>query len=202
MTEQWTISSILNWTRQYFSSKGIDNPRLDAEVLLSHILGKERLYLYTNFDQPLTAEELAQYREAVKKRVMRAPVAYITGSKEFMGLNFAVSPAVLIPRPDTEILVEEAIARLAANTQPVVADLGTGSGAIIVSVLAKLPAGKGVAVDISAEALAVARENARRQGVVDRVEFCQGDMMKWVSDDKFDAILSNPPIFPTAILPA
>lgn len=196
MTEQWTISSILNWTRQYFGSKGIDNPRLDAEVLLSHILGKERLYLYTNFDQPLTAEELAQYREAVKKRAMREPVAYITGSKEFMGLNFSVSPAVLIPRPDTEILVEEAVSRLAANTQPVVADLGTGSGAIIVSVLAKLPTGKGVAVDISAEALTVAAENARRQGVADRVKFCQRDMMKWVPDDKFDAILSNPPYIP------
>ncbi|WP_425058665.1 peptide chain release factor N(5)-glutamine methyltransferase [Sporomusa carbonis] len=196
MSEQWTITSILNWTKQYFGGKGIENPRLDAEVLLSHILGKDRLYLYTNFDQPLTPEELAAYREVVKRRAMRLPVAYITGHKEFMGMDFAVSPAVLIPRPDTEILVETALARLAAVETPVVADLGTGSGAIIISVLAKLTKGTGTAVDISPEALAVTQDNAMRLGVAARLELFQGDMLLPLLGKKFDALLSNPPYIP------
>ncbi|HWR42578.1 peptide chain release factor N(5)-glutamine methyltransferase [Sporomusa sp.] len=196
MTEQWTISSILNWTRQYFGSKGIDNPRLDAEVLLSHILGKDRLYLYTNFDQPLTPEELAAYRDTVKRRAVRAPVAYITGYKEFMGLNFTVSPAVLIPRPDTEILVETVLGRLAAAQDPCIADLGTGSGAIIISILTKLTTAMGVAVDISTDALAVTKENAVRHGVAERLELHQGDLLAPLSGRKFDVITSNPPYIP------
>ncbi|SMC38202.1 peptide chain release factor N(5)-glutamine methyltransferase [Sporomusa malonica] len=196
MSEQWTIASILNWTKQYFGSKGIDNPRLDAEVLLSHILGKDRLYLYTQFDQPLTPEELTAYRDTVKRRAVRAPVAYITGYKEFMGLNFAVSPAVLIPRPDTEILVETALERLTSHGAPLIADLGTGSGAIIVSILTKLATGTGVAVDISPDALAVAKENAVRQGVDERLNLCQGDMLGPLAGKTFDAILSNPPYIP------
>lgn len=196
MTEQWTISSIINWTRQYFGSKGIDNPRLDAEVLLSHILGKDRLYLYTHFDQPLTSEELAAYRQAVKRRVMYAPVAYINGYKEFMGLDFVVSPAVLIPRPDTEILVEAALARLNGVEAPAIADLGTGSGAIIVSLLVKLGTAVGTAVDISAEALAVAGENAAKQGVAERLAFLQGDMLQPLAGKKFTALVSNPPYIP------
>lgn len=196
MNEQWTITSILNWTRQYFGSKGIENPRLDAEVLLSHILGKDRLYLYTHFDQPLTAEELTAYREAVKRRAMRAPVAYITGYKEFMGLDFAVTPAVLVPRPDTEILVEAALARLGNLEAPLVADLGTGSGAIIVSVLCKLTTAKGKAVDISPQALAVAKNNAERLGVAERLTLYQGDMLAPLTGQRFDALLSNPPYIP------
>ena len=196
MTEQWTISSIVQWTRQYFGSKGIDNPRLDAEVLLSHILGKDRLYLYTNFDQPLTPEELAAYRQAVKRRVMYAPVAYINGYKEFMGLDFMVNPAVLIPRPDTEILVEAALERLDGVEAPAIADLGTGSGAIIVSLLVKLVTAVGMAVDISPEALAVAGENADRQGVGERLTFLKGDMLQPLAGEKFDAIVSNPPYIP------
>lgn len=196
MAEQWTISSILNWTRQYFGAKGIDNPRLDAEVLLSHILGKDRLYLYTNFDQPLTPAELAGYRDAVKQRARRAPVAYITGCKEFMGLDFAVGPAVLIPRPDTEILVEAVLDRLAAGPEPHIADLGTGSGAIIVSILTKLKTARGMAVDISPAALATARENAGRHGVLPRLTLHQGDLFAPLAGCRFDAILSNPPYIP------
>ena len=199
--EQWTITSIVNWTRQYFDSKGIDNPRLDAEVLLSHILGKDRLYLYTNFDQPLTSEELAAYRQAVKRRAMYAPVAYINGYKEFMGLDFIVNPAVLIPRPDTEILVEAAIDRLVDAEAPAIADLGTGSGAIIVSLLSKLVTAVGTAVDISAEALAVAGENANRQGVAERLSFFKGDMLQPLVGEKFDAIVSNPPYIPDSDIP-
>jgi release factor glutamine methyltransferase len=192
----WTISSILTWTKQYFSEKGVDNPRLDAEVLLSRILGKDRLYLYVNFDQPLQPAELAAFRDAVKQRAARQPVAYIIGSKEFMGLNFKVSSAVLIPRPDTEILVETAISRLEKISKPRVLDIGTGSGAIIISVIANLKSAQGAAVDISKEALAVAADNAHSNGVADRLEFYRGDLFNPVAGQKFDAILSNPPYIP------
>ena len=191
--KQWTIGAILTWTRQYFGEKGVDNPRLDAEVLLSHILGKERIYLYVNFDQPLEPAELATFREAVKKRAMRVPVAYITGNREFMGLKFTVTPAVLIPRPDTEILVEAAAARLKNMARPVILDIGTGSGAIIISLLHLVPEAQGIAVDVSADALAVAKENAQRLGVSDRLEFRQGDLLAPVANQRFDAIMSNPP---------
>lgn len=194
----WTIAAILTWTKQYFSEKGVDNPRLDAEVLLSHVLGKDRLYLYVNFDQPLSPAELEAFRAAVKKRAMRTPVAYITGSKEFMNLDFIVSPAVLIPRPDTEILVEAALARLGSVESPQVLDIGTGSGAIIISVLANIPNAQGAAVDISADALAVASENAKLNDVSTRLNFLQGDLFAPVYGHKFDAVLSNPPYIPAA----
>lgn len=198
--EKWTIGSILTWTKQYFTEKGVASPRLDAEVLLSHILGTDRMYLYVNFDQPLEARELAAFREAVKKRAQRQPVAYITGTKEFMGLAFAVTPAVLIPRPDTEILVECALARLNGRDEPLVADIGTGSGAIIVSLLAKLPAARGVGVDCSAEALAIAKANAARLGVGERLELKRGDLFAPVAGKVFDAIVSNPPYIADAEL--
>lgn len=194
----WTIAAILTWTKQYFSEKGVDNPRLDAEVLLSHVLGKDRLYLYVNFDQPLSPTELEAFRAAVKQRAMRMPVAYITGSKEFMGLDFSVSPAVLIPRPDTEILVEAALTRLSKIEYPQVLDIGTGSGAIIISVLSNLPSTQGTAVDISKEALAVAADNAKRNGVTSRLNLQQGDLFSPVQGQRFDAILSNPPYIPVA----
>ena len=189
----WTIGTILNWTRQYFMDKGVGNPRLDAEVLLSHILCKDRLYLYVNFDKPLLVNELAAFREAVKKRVMRLPVAYITGSKEFMGLEFMVNEAVLIPRPDTEILVEAAIALLAELKTPDLLDLGTGSGAIIVSVIKKISTAIGIGVDISRSALEVASANAVKHEVAKNITFLCGDLWQPVVSKKFDAILSNPP---------
>ena len=189
----WTIGSILTWTKQYFADKGVASPRLDAEVLLSHVLGKDRMYLYVNFEQPLEPGELAVFREAVKKRAMRVPVAYITGRREFFGLPFAVTPAVLIPRPDTEVLVEATLSRLQDMDSPLVLDVGTGSGAIIVSLLRKLTAARGVAIDISAEALEVAADNAAQMGVADRLEFCRGDLLTPAAGRVFDAIVSNPP---------
>ena len=198
MSEIWTIGAILKWTGQYFGEKGVDTPRLDAEVLLSHILGKDRLYLYTHFDQPLTPEELALYRSHVKKRVMRQPVAYITGRKEFMGLEFTVNAAVLIPRPDTETLVETALERLKSIDNPVIADLGTGSGAIIISVLHILSQASGIAVDISPQALTVAKANAAHNRVEDRLIFKEGDLFLPLQGLRFDAVLSNPPYIPAA----
>lgn len=196
--EVWRIDTILTWTRQYFGEKGVENPRLDAEVLLSHVLQKDRLYLYVHFDQPLEERELAVFREAVKKRAARLPVAYITGSKEFMGLDFQVTPAVLIPRPDTEILVETALKLLENKESPEILDIGTGSGAICISMLVNLPTAHGTTVDISSEALVVAKSNADKHQVAQRLTFCQGDLFAPVAGQKFQAILSNPPYIPEA----
>ena len=194
----WTIGSILKWTEQYFGTRGIDSPRLDAEVLLSHVLGKERIYLYVHFDEPLEAPELAAYREYIKQRVARQPVAYIIGRREFMGLSFRVTPAVLVPQPDTEILVQAALDRLAAKPAARIADIGTGSGAIVLSLLYYRKELQASAVDISADALAVAAENAASLGVAERVMFCEGDLLAPLAGQQFDAIVSNPPYIPTA----
>lgn len=194
----WTIGSILKWTEQYFGTRGIDSPRLDAEVLLSHVLGKERIYLYVHFDEPLEAPELAAYREYIKQRVARQPVAYIIGRREFMGLSFRVTPAVLVPQPDTEILVQAALDRLAAKPAARIADIGTGSGAIVLSLLYYRKELQASAVDISAAALAVAAENAASLGVAERVMFCEGDLLAPLAGQQFAAIVSNPPYIPTA----
>ena len=202
--EVWTIGSILSWTQGYFTEKGIETPRLDAEVLLSHVLKKERIYLYVHFDEPLEKEELAAFRKAVAERARRVPTAYITGRREFMGLDFAVSSATLIPRPDTEILVEAAIerlGRLAENGRKPLrfADIGTGTGAIALSVLKYASEDVAAdAVDISGAALAVARENAERLGLSACVHFHEGDLLAPLSHAAYDAILSNPPYIPDA----
>lgn len=197
-SEKWNIGAILQWTGQYFADKGVESPRLDAEVLLSHILGKDRLYLYVHFEQPLEDSELAAFRAAVLRRAKREPVAYIIGQKEFMGHLFSVSPAVLVPRPDTEILVEAVLEKLRVLPQGKLRllDIGTGSGAIIISLLKELPEAVGVAVDLSPEALAVAKENAVRLGVADRLEFRLGDLLQPVAGEVFDYIISNPPYIP------
>ena len=198
----WTIAEILQWTKQYFSGKGVDNPRLDAEVLLSHILQRDRLYLYVHYDQPLSPAELKEFRDCVRRRAARIPVAYITGEKEFFGLTFSVSPAVLVPRPETELLVETAIYRLQDKPSAQILDLGTGSGAIAVSVLSRLPEATGVAVDISPDALDIAKNNAKRHGLEERLEFRLGDFWQPVTGQLFDAILSNPPYIPVGDIAA
>ena len=192
MSEAWTIGSILQWTKQYFRDKGVDNPRLDAEVLLSFLLGKDRMYLYVHFDQPLEQTELSAFRELVRRRAMREPVAYITGRKEFMGLLFHVSSAVLVPRPDTEILVEAALDRIGVESSARILDVGTGSGAVLIGTLSRRPGCRGLGVDISAAALAVAADNAQRLLPHEQAELQQADLFP-PDDIRFDAILSNPP---------
>lgn len=197
----WTIGRILKWTEQYFKDKGIESPRLDAEVLLAHVLEKQRIYLYVHFDEPLQPGELAAYREMIKKRVMRVPVAQILGEKEFMGLTFKVTADTLVPRPDTEILVQAAVDRLKAmaGEEPLrFADIGTGSGAICLSVLHYLSDTVADTVDISPAARAVAEENAASLGLADRVTFHTGDLLQPLSGISFAAILSNPPYIPEA----
>ena len=193
----WTIGSILQWTEQYFSSKGIESPRLDAEVLLRHVLSKQRIFLYVHFDEPLEQAELTLFREMVKKRVKRMPVAYIVGQKEFMGLTFRVTPDVLVPRPETEILVQEALARLPEGGC-CVADIGTGSGAIAVSLAKRVASLHVLAVDISAAALEVAAGNAEAHSVAGRVEFLQGDLLQPLAGRQLAAIISNPPYIESA----
>lgn len=225
----WTIGRILKWTEQYFKDKGIESPRLDAEVLLAHVLEKQRIYLYVHFDEPLQPAELAAYREMVKQRVLRVPVAQILGEKEFMGLTFKVTADTLVPRPDTEILVQAAVERLKAmkgeakapedealadgeeassaadrdeaaadvSQEPLrIADIGTGSGAICLSVLRYLAGTVADTVDISPAARAVAEENAASLGLADRVTFHTGDLLQPLVGMTFAAILSNPPYIP------
>ncbi len=194
----WTIGSMLKWSEQYFGSHGVESPRLDAELLLSYLLGQKRIFLYVHFDQPLTAEELAKYRELVKRRTAGEPVAYICGEKEFMGLPFKVSPAVLVPQPDTEVLVETALDLLKGKESVRVADICTGSGAIALALAHYLPGATLVATDISAEALSIAKENAESLGLTDRTEFLEGDLLSPLAGEPFDAILSNPPYIPSA----
>lgn len=197
----WTIGRILKWTEQYFKDKGIESPRLDAEVLLAHVLEKQRIYLYVHFDEPLQPGELAAYREMIKKRVLRVPVAQILGEKEFMGLTFKVTADTLVPRPDTEILVQAAVDRLRAmaGEEPLrFADIGTGSGAICLSVLHYLAGTVADTVDISPAARAVAEENATSLGLADRITFHTGDLLQPLSGISFAAILSNPPYIPEA----
>jgi release factor glutamine methyltransferase len=197
----WTIGRILKWTEQYFKDKGIESPRLDAEVLLAHVLEKQRIYLYVHFDEPLQPGELAAYREMIKKRVLRVPVAQILGEKEFMGLTFKVTADTLVPRPDTEILVQAAVDRLRAmaGEEPLrFADIGTGSGAICLSVLHYLAGTVADTVDISPAARAVAEENAASLGLADRITFHTGDLLQPLSGISFAAILSNPPYIPEA----
>ncbi|WP_027407112.1 peptide chain release factor N(5)-glutamine methyltransferase [Anaerovibrio sp. RM50] len=201
--EVWTIGKLLKWTEDYFTKAGLDTPRLDGEVLLCHVLNKERIHLYVHFDQPLTKEELARYKACIKERVQHKPVAYIVGHKDFMGLEFKVNEGTLIPRPDTEILVEAVISRLKTGMDNLgtIADIGTGSGAICLSLLNYLPDLKAATVDISPGAIEVAKENAERLGLSDRVEFFQGDMLEPIKDRKFSAIVSNPPYIPEGDIP-
>ena len=193
----WTIGSILKWSEQYFGSHGAETPRLDAEVLLSYLLGQKRIFLYVHFDQPLTAEELARYREMVKRRAAGEPVAYICGEKEFMVLTFKVTPAVLVPRPDTETLVEAVIERLKGKEGARIADVCTGSGAIALALAHYLPESSIVATEISADAVSIAKENAESLGLSERVVFCEGDLLAPLSGETFDAIVSNPPYIPS-----
>lgn len=196
----WTIMKILNWTKQYFADKGVENPRLDAEILLCAVLQCERISLYVDFERPLTEEELAQFKKYVVRRAEHEPLAYILGEKAFMRNSFKVTSYTLVPRPETELLVESIVQAAETMGGDVkILDIGTGSGAIIVSLLDYLPQAKGVGVDISVGALAVAKENAVRIGVAERAGFLRSDVFSALPvEKKFDIIVSNPPYIPAA----
>ena len=197
MTEIWTITKILNWCAEYFRSKGIESARLDAEILLGHALKLTRMQLYLNFDRPLDATELASFKGFVKRRSLFEPVAYITGEKEFWSRPFYIEPGVLIPRPDTEVLIETVLGRLKGCSGDLSGfELGTGSGAIAVTLLAELPVLRMTAVEISETAAKVTLENAKRHGVADRLDLAREDFAIWMKtqqETQFNFIVSNPP---------
>ena len=199
----WTIAQLLTWTTDFFRERGIENPRLDAEVLLGAVLGKDRMYLYVHFDEPLEPAELAVFRSHVKERAAHVPLAYVLGRREFMGLDFRVTRDTLIPRPDTELLVQCAVDFLRARAAEgrddlTLADIGTGTGAIALSVLHYTEGTRADAVDISPAAAEVARENAERLGLAERIEVHVGDLTAPLAGHSYDVILSNPPYIPTA----
>jgi len=194
----WTIKKLLLWTTHYFQEHHLDSPRLDAELLLAHVLHKQRIYLYTDFDLIVEPSELAQYREYIKKRVSGISTAAIIGEKEFMGLTFQVNEDVLIPRPDTETWLEKVIQYHRNEQGAKVADLGTGSGAILLSFLYYCKEDTGVGVEISKKALAVAEENGKNLKMEDRVTWREGDYLTALEEGElFDGILTNPPYIPT-----
>jgi release factor glutamine methyltransferase len=197
LKETWTVLKVLQWTAGYLKDKDVETPRLDAELLLAEVLTLDRVGLYLNYDRPLNAVELNAYRQMVGRRSRREPLQYILGRTEFWSLPFAVNPAVLIPRPDTEILVEEALAR--APAEGMILDVGTGSGAIAVALAHELAGARLVAIDISAAALRVAAENAEHNGVAGRIDFRQLDLAG-LPPGPFDLIVANPPYIPTADL--
>lgn len=202
MSQEWTIGSLLEWTAKFLAEKSSEFPRLDAEVLLAHSLGCKRIQLYTRYDEVAPEEARKTFRELVRRRVEGCPVAYLVGRKEFFGLEFEVNPAVLIPRPDTETLVVECLRLAKAYSKPRILDVGTGSGNIAVSLAKQLPQAQVTAVDVSADALAVARRNAAKHGVAERIRFLQGDLFAPIPPgEKFDFILSNPPYIAREELP-
>jgi release factor glutamine methyltransferase len=190
----WTVGRLLTWTTDWLGARGSEAPRLDAEVLLAHVRGCPRIALYTAFDTPVADAERARFRELVKRRGEGEPVAYLVGSKEFFSLAFAVTKDVLIPRPETEGLVVRSLDLVKQAPAPRIADVGTGSGAIAVTLAKQLPKATLVATDIAPAALAVAEANAARHGVAERIEFVACDLL---ADPRatgpWDVIVSNPP---------
>lgn len=217
----WTPLDLIQWTAKFFEKKGVDAPRLQAELLLAEALGWTRVQIYTRFEEPVPEGPLARFRDFVARRGdKREPLQYILGHTDFVGLEIRVTPAVLIPRPETEELAVAAAAFLAARgpgegagagegegetasprgTQAL--DLGTGSGCLALALAKKCPAARVTAVDCSDEALAVARENAAALELAERVEFLGGDLFAPLNDalrGGFDCIVSNPPYIDPAL---
>jgi release factor glutamine methyltransferase len=197
-TEPWTIGRLLQWTSDFLRKHGSSSPRLDAEVLLAETLGKPRIALYTSFEEDPGDELRSRFRELVRRRAAGEPVAYLVGHREFFSLPFAVTPDVLIPRPETEFVVItllDAAKQFASLDRPFeIADVGTGSGIIAVCAAKHLSQARVTATDISEAALNVARRNAETHGVADRIEFLAADLLADLPPDRqFDLVASNPP---------
>jgi len=198
----WTTLGVLDWTTQRFSDAGIAAARLEAQILLAHVLGCSRVQLYTGFDKPLAEPELASYRALIKRRLAGESVSYLVGETEFWGLPFYVDASVLVPRPDTETVIE--VARTARPDRAAacrILDLCTGSGVIAISLAKEYPTAQVVATEVSPAAAAIARRNAARNGVADRVDIRDGDLFAPVRGERFDLIASNPPYIASSVIP-
>jgi len=202
----WTILDLLKWTTDYFSRQAIDSPRATAEILLAHTLAVKRIDLYLKYDQPLNPTELQQFKVLIKRRAAREPVAYIVGTKEFWGLDFAVAPGTLIPRPETECLVESALETIdgAASRTPLhILELGTGSGAVVTALAKERPGQCFYASDRSFQTVVVARRNAAANGLAEDIHFFAGDWLEPLAPSRLllDLIVSNPPYIDSAVIP-
>jgi release factor glutamine methyltransferase len=201
---EWTVRRILEWTAPFLTRKGVDSPRLSAEMLLASVLAVPRIKLYTSYDQPLAPAALANYRELVRRAAEHEPVAYITGHAPFFNLDFLVTRDVLIPRPDSETLVEAAltiIRRQAGMESPRILDLCTGSGCVAAALGANCKTATVVAVDSQDAAAKIAMENIERLKLSDRVVVLVGDLYQPLADEvdkrPFNLIVANPPYIPT-----
>ena len=206
---EWTIIKLLKWTTSYFKSHDIDSPRSTAEILLAHVLKLKRIDLYLQYDKPLYIDELSKFKVLIKRRIEREPVAYIIGVKEFWSMDFAVTKDVLIPRPETECLVEAALSLLPDDKSPDVKrmpksilELGTGSGAVILAIASMWPKYIYFASDHSVKAVKLARQNSKLHGLDTAVNFFCADWLMPLKSEMqpFDMIISNPPYVPTMVI--
>lgn len=207
MPEQktWSVVELLKTTVDFFTEKEVDEARLSAELMLGQVLGLKRLDLYLNHERPVMPAELEAFRERCRQRLQGRPVQYIAGEAFFYGNRYSVDERVLIPRPETELVVEHALERFATSAAsdgeaPSILDIGTGSGCIATTVALRLPAARVTAADISEDALAVAEANAKALGVADRIRFVRADMLDPAFPEivgaPFDMVVSNPPYIP------
>ena len=201
-SENWTVRKILTWTTQHFEKRGVDAPRLTTEVLLAHTLKTSRVRLYVDLDRPLEKTELAAFRALIERRMAGEPTQYLTGVREFYNRPFKVDPRVLIPRPETELLVEAALHKLPKDGPGAALDVCTGSGCIAISLAAERPQATVLATDLSPDACALARENAQALKVEDRVTVLQGNLYAPLPPDTlFDVVVSNPPYIASGEIP-
>ncbi len=199
MPETWTTRRLLQWTAQHFERKGLDAPRLSAEMLLAHVLSVARLKLYMDPDRPASELERAAFRDLVERALSHEPVDYLVGQAPFFSMMLRVTPAVLIPRPSTETAVEHVIQharRTPGFARPVIADVGTGSGAIAIALAKHIDGAQVIATDISADALDVAKHNAAAHQVEDRITFRAGDLLEPLKGERLHYLVSNPPYIP------
>lgn len=194
----WTIRRVMDWTRGFFEEKKLDTPRLDGELLIGDALKLDRVRLYMDLDRPLNDRELTDIRARIKRRLAHEPVAYILGSRGFWTLDLQVDARVLIPRPDTERLVELAVKKLEGSPAPVICDVGTGSGAIALALASERPDAQVMATDASSDALEVARANAKALEL-ERVTFLEASLLDGV-DGPLDLVVSNPPYILSAVV--
>ncbi|EPX60604.1 Methylase of polypeptide chain release factors [Cystobacter fuscus DSM 2262] len=200
--EIWTIRRVLTWTTQHFEKKGVDAPRLTTEVLLAHVLKTTRVRLYVDLDRPLDKEELAAFKALIARRMAGEPTQYLTGVREFYNRPFKVDARVLIPRPETELLVEAALHALPKDGPGTALDVCTGSGCIAISLAAERPQATVLATDLSPDACALARENSQALGVADRVSVLHGSLYTPLPPDaRFQVVVSNPPYIASGEIP-